>query len=383
MENSLTKLNSIKQLLAAKFHERENEVEALLLAILARQHILLIGPAGTAKSALATETAKSLQGISYFQWLLTRFSTPEELFGPLSLQDLEQGVYKRNTKSKMPEAHIVFLDELFKANSAILNSLLTIINERIFYNSAIPAQVPLMTVIGASNEFPEEDEGLDALYDRFLLRFEIGYLVEDQHFIAMMKDLQKPGQMPTLTMEELLHLQQLTNDIQVGEDIYMAMSNIRRELRDEGIQPSDRRFKQALSILQARALTHNRQAVSVDDLSILENVLWDTVEQKETVSIIVRRHAQDTVIQMLDAIQNEANEIYHFILRDNSVEAGFEATEKMKALETELRELKKYHGDRDGKIAGLLAKVKALHQDMLNTILEPMYFEAPQAKKRA
>ena len=111
--NNFSKLEEIKNALNAKFFERKNEVEAILIALLSRQHMLMIGPAGTAKSALSVELAKIVQGTEYFQWLLTRFSTPEELFGPLSLKDLEQGVYKRNTATKMPEAHLVFLDEIF------------------------------------------------------------------------------------------------------------------------------------------------------------------------------------------------------------------------------------------------------------------------------
>src|SRR5690606_4019206 len=114
MENTLTKIDEIKDALNARFQEREAEIEAILVAALARQHILMIGPAGTAKSALVMELSKMIQGTQYFQWLLTRFSTPEELFGPLSLKDLEQGVYKRNMKNKMPEAHVAFLDEIFK-----------------------------------------------------------------------------------------------------------------------------------------------------------------------------------------------------------------------------------------------------------------------------
>ncbi|MBO1913292.1 AAA family ATPase, partial [Microvirga sp. 3-52] len=130
-------------------------------------------------------------GTEYFQWLLTRFSTPEEVFGPLSLKDLEQGVYKRNTATKMPEAHLVFLDEVFKANSAILNSLLTLINERLFYNSGPPTRVPIISVIGASNEYPEEDENLEALFDRFILRFEVKRIEEEANFISMMKATEK------------------------------------------------------------------------------------------------------------------------------------------------------------------------------------------------
>ena len=152
----MNKIQEIKKALNQKYFEREKEIEAILTAVLSRQHVLLIGPAGTGKSALSAELSNMIKGSSYFQWLLTRFSTPEELFGALSLHELEKGVYKRNTTSKLPEAHFAFLDEIFKANSAILNSLLTLINERLFYNGEMPVKSPLMSIIGSSNEYPED-----------------------------------------------------------------------------------------------------------------------------------------------------------------------------------------------------------------------------------
>lgn len=381
MENNLSKLEEIKMALNAKFYEREAEVEAILIALLSRQHILMVGPSGTAKSALATELSEMIQGAKYFQWLLTRFSTPEELFGPLSLKDLEQGVYKRNTASKMPEVNLVFLDEIFKANSAILNSLLTIINERIFYNDGLPVQVPLMSVVGASNEYPEEGEGLEALFDRFLLRFEMDYIQEDTNFISMMKDKNQSKQMPTLTLEELKTFQLLVDQVAIEEEVYSALLKIRNELRDEGIRPSDRRFKQSLSVLRARALLQGRQVVLVDDMIILENALWEAVEQKDIVSIIVRRHAQDTVIRALDSIQNEAKEIFDSILQDNSAEAGMEATQKIKALVADLYKMKGHYEGRDVEIEALLSKVKLMKEEILNVMIEPMYFGALNNQK--
>src|SRR5690606_26564209 len=148
------KITEIRNYLNSKYFEREKEIDAILIALLSRQHVLLIGSPGTAKSALASELSKIVKDMGYFQWLLTRFSTPEELFGPLSIKDLEQGVYKRNTTGKLPEAHLAFLDEIFKANSAILNSLLTLINERIFYNNGGVVQSPLISIVGSSNEYP-------------------------------------------------------------------------------------------------------------------------------------------------------------------------------------------------------------------------------------
>jgi len=377
---NFTKLEEIKKALNAKFFEREEEVEGILVALLSRQHMLMIGPAGTAKSALSVELAKIVEGTEYFQWLLTRFSTPEEVFGPLSLKDLEQGVYKRNTATKMPEANLVFLDEIFKANSAILNSLLTLINERLFYNNGTPIKVPLMSVIGASNEYPEEGEGLEALFDRFLLRFELDYIADEMNFVSMMKGTGQNQVMPSMTMDELVQLQFFTDMVTIPDEVYATLSKIRNELRDEGIRPSDRRFKQSLSVLQAKALINQRQVVKVDDIVILENALWETVDQKDNVSLIVRSHAQDVVTRKLDRIQEEASEIYSLIQKDASTDAGMEATQKLKSLVADLNKLKKHNQSRDGDIDPLLDKVKVIQQEVLDSILEPMDIETPSTK---
>jgi len=377
---NFAKLEEIKNALNAKFFEREEEVEGILVALLSRQHMLMIGPAGTAKSALSVELAKIVQGTEYFQWLLTRFSTPEEVFGPLSLKDLEQGVYKRNTATKMPEANLVFLDEIFKANSAILNSLLTLINERLFYNNGTPIKVPLMSVIGASNEYPEEGEGLEALFDRFLLRFELDYIADETNFVSMMKGTGQNQVMPSMTMDELVQLQFFTDMVTIPDEVYETLSKIRIELRDEGIRPSDRRFKQSLSVLQAKALINQRQVVMVDDIVILENALWETIDQKDNVSLIVRSHSQDIVTRTLDTIQEEAKEIFSSMQSDASTDSGMEATQKMKSLVADLNKLKKHNQSRDTDIDSLLDKVKAMQQEILDSILEPMDFSTASEK---
>ncbi|MFJ7936448.1 AAA family ATPase [Sporosarcina sp. NPDC096371] len=381
MPNNFSKLKEIKNALNAKFFERENVVEAILIAILSRQHMLMIGPAGTAKSALSVELANIVQGTQYFQWLLTRFSTPEELFGPLSLKDLELGVYKRNTASKMPEANLVFLDEIFKANSAILNSLLTLINERHFYNSGSPVRVPLISVIGASNEYPEEGEGLEALFDRFLLRFEMDYIADETNFVSMMKGAGQYAQMPSMTMDELVQLQFSMDMVAIPDEVYETLSKIRNELRDEGIRPSDRRFKQSLSVLQAKALIDQRQVVKVDDIVFLENALWENVDQKDAASFIIRSHAQDVVTRTLDSMQIEAKEVFNSILRDHSTDAAMEASQKMKALVADLNQLKIHNQSRDADIDALLYKVNSMLQEIIDSIIEPMDFDAPHEKK--
>ena len=295
------KLQQIQQCLNNKFYDREAEIEALITALLSRQHILFIGPAGTGKSALSSMLGEMVEGSMYFQHLLTPFSTPEELFGVLSLKDLEQGIYKRNIERMLPEAHFAFIDEIFKANSAILNSLLTLINERIFYNNGVPVAAPLMTLVGSSNEYIEEGEGLEALFDRFLLRYEVDYIREEDSFISMLKNEQEIT-VPKLTLSELFHHQERVKSIGISDSIYKTLAKVRTKLRDEGIRPSDRRFKQSLSLLRAKAYLDGRVEVSRADLAVLKHALWETVEQKGKTEEILHEIAHDTVEAFMNRV---------------------------------------------------------------------------------
>lgn len=362
------KLLNIKEALNNKFFEREKEIEGLLVALLVRQHMLLIGPAGTAKSALSAELAKIVEGTSYFQWLLTRFTTPEELFGPLSLKELENGVYKRNTAQKLPEAHLTFLDEIFKSNSAILNSLLTLINERFFYNNGTPVQTPVMTIVGASNEYPEEGEGLEALFDRFLLRFELDYIGDDQNFISMMKGSGQAIDMPSVTLEELRQFQFYADMVNIPNEVYSALSEIRKQLKDEGIRPSDRRFKQSLQLLQAKALIDQRQQVKVEDILLLANALWENIEQKETVNAIVKANAQDQLSALLEDIETDFIQITKGLKNNGSTDAGLEATQKLKDLERQLNQLTDIES-RQNDVNSLITKVQNGRKKIAGEIL--------------
>ncbi|MBD8036116.1 AAA family ATPase [Solibacillus sp. A46] len=287
-------LQIVQQQLNECFYDREEEVEALLIALLSKQHVLFIGPAGTGKSVLSSMLGSIVDGSRYFQHLLTPFSTPEELFGVLSLKDLEQGIYRRNVTNMLPEAHFAFIDEIFKANSAILNSLLTLINERVYYNNGVPIPSPLLTIVGSSNEYIEEGEGLEALFDRFLLRYEVDYIRNEDSFISMLKD-QNEKNVTKISLEELYEHQQQVANIDVSDGILKMIAKIRQALKDEGIRPSDRRFKQSLSILRAKAYLAGRTEVIREDLAIMANVLWETSDQKSTAKEIIHEIAFDTV----------------------------------------------------------------------------------------
>jgi MoxR-like ATPase len=176
-------LSALMAELREQFVEREEEIAGAILAMLSGEHVLFIGPPGTAKSQMAKAMCERLRGGSFYYYLLTRFTSPEEVFGPLSLSSLQRDEFRRRTEGYLPQANIAFLDEIFKANSSILNSLLTILNERRFHNGNEVADVPILSVYGASNELPSEEEGLAALYDRFLYRFFITNVQDEGNFL--------------------------------------------------------------------------------------------------------------------------------------------------------------------------------------------------------
>ena len=235
---------------------------------------------------LADELCRRIEGANYFQWLLTRFTTPEEIFGAVSLKALEQDDYRRVTSRKLPEAHIAFLDEIFKANSSILNAILTLINERLFHNGKEITRVPLLTLFGASNELPEEEE-LTALYDRFLLRFVVNYIAEDFRFLRMLES-QKAPERTILTLEELTELQDRVRAVAIPAHVYRSIADIRRELNKKNIQASDRRYRQSLALLQAHAFLDGASEVQEKNLFFLEHVLWRDPAEHETVRNTIR-----------------------------------------------------------------------------------------------
>ena len=235
---------------------------------------------------LADEICRRIDGANYFQWLLTRFTTPEEIFGAVSLKALEQDDYRRVTDHKLPQAHIAFLDEIFKANSSILNAILTLINERLFHNGKEVGPVPLLTLFGASNELPEEEE-LTALYDRFLVRFVVNYIAEDFRFLRMLES-QPQATRTSLTLNELRELQEQARSITIPSHVYRSIADIRRALNKKSIQASDRRYRQSLSLLQARAYLEGQQEVFEKDLFFLEHVLWRDPGEQEQVRSTIR-----------------------------------------------------------------------------------------------
>ena len=245
-----------------------------MLALLSRQHLLLIGPKGAAKSLMIRMLAGSIEGAKYFERLLTRFTLPDELFGPVSISALKKDRFSRLTRGYLPEANFAFLDEIWKANSSILNSLLALINERLFYNDGEILNCPLETLMGASAELPQE-EALSALYDRFLLRYQVKYIAEDGHLLEMMADIRPPILKTRISLDEIQDSWEAVAAVELDRALLESVAKIRRRLGAEGLSLSDRRYKESLTIVRAKAWLSGRTYAVEDDLAVLANILWD------------------------------------------------------------------------------------------------------------
>lgn len=304
--------------LNATFAEREREIRGLIVALLAREHVLLLGPAGTAKSALANTLCSAIDGASFFQWLLTRFSTPEEVFGPVSLDGLKHDRFRRVTTGKLPECHVAFLDECYKANSAVLNSLLTAINERAHDNDGGRVSIPLETVVGASNELPEGPE-LAALHDRFMVRFWVTYTKTPDAFRRLLTG-SEPSIASTISFADLKAAQAEVEAMPVSEAAVEELFKLRGEVAIEGVVASDRRWRKAVRILRAAAWLDGATEVTPESFPILAHVLWETTEQISKLTQIVSRYtsaelaeaqeAADAVLELVGGLPSKGTEQY-------------------------------------------------------------------------
>ena len=273
-----SRIRNIFSFLESGLIERQIPARLSLLAALSGEHILIIGKPGTAKSELARRLHHVFDNATYFERLLTRFSVPEELFGPLSIKALEQDKYQRLTQHYLPQASIAFIDEIFKANSAILNALLTLLNEREFDNGSERVKTPLICVVAASNELPE-DENLQALYDRFLLRYQVNP-VADEYFDALLDLAESPhNDYQKLSLDDIQQIQMSARQVILTDTARQLMKALRSYLQQQSIYVSDRRWRKLLKLLQVAACTNGQTAITHWDCVLLLHAVWDKPEQ--------------------------------------------------------------------------------------------------------
>jgi MoxR-like ATPase len=262
--------------------ERETQARLLVLSALCGEHILFIGPPGTAKSELARRL-NAVVGGAFFERLLTRFTVPEELFGPLSLAALDEGRYERDINGYLPTASVAFLDEVFKANSAILNALLGVLNERRFDQGPLRIEVPLVSLVGASNEIPAE-EALQAFHDRFLFRCPVEP-VSDNGFARLLEtEICCAAVTHQLTPSNLSAAQSAAGTIAISDAVRDALLQLREFARGHGIGISDRRWVRIVRALRIAAACDGRGAVSLFDLHLLQFLIGDNAGQQQQVA---------------------------------------------------------------------------------------------------
>lgn len=275
--------------LKALFVGKEEIIDLMGVALSGGENLFLHGPPGTAKSALVHELARRLEGRA-FDYLLTRFTEPSELFGPFDIRRLREGDLVTNTEGMLPEADFIFLDELLNANSAILNSLLLVLNERVFRRGRETRRLPSLMVVGASNHLPEE-EALKALFDRFLLRVHCGYVPEESlsAVIEAGWELEKTRRAAPpsagITAADIRKLQESLPEVDLSavRPAYLALVS---RLRAGGIEVSDRRAVKLQRVIAASALMCGRMAARVSDLWVLR-CIWDREEQRELLAAMV------------------------------------------------------------------------------------------------
>lgn len=342
-------LERFKQLLGEMnrgIYEKETEISLSLLAALAGESIILLGPPGVAKSMVARQLKTAFRDAQSFEYLMSRFSTPDEIFGPVSIQKLKTSdTYERAMEGYLPTADVVFLDEIWKAGPAIQNTLLTVINEKIFRNGNREMHLPLKLLVAASNELPAKGEGLEALWDRFVIRIESRPIKLEKNFRAMLLESHADFSGSTgilghadfadnadfsdlkITAEEYAEWAEKICKIGVKEEVLDAISTIRKSLRavnvDEAaerrnIYVSDRRWKNIVRLLRTSAFMQDREEVDICDLLPIYHCLWHEPEERDAIRNIVIRALfspfADKLVEMKNALAEDIK--YHRVRRN-------------------------------------------------------------------
>lgn len=312
------RIENLLHYLQQGIYEKETETALALLAALAGESILLLGPPGVAKSMVARRLKEAFKNARSFEYLMSRFSTPDEIFGPVSIARLkESDKYERATDGFLPTADVVFLDEIWKAGPAIQNTLLTVMNEKLFRNGDKEMHLPLKLLVAASNELPAKGEGLEALWDRFMIRIVCSCIRNENVFRNMlcqptegMTASSKSAPSP-ITAKEYALWQKETQQVTLSLALLDAISYIRQQLQKvevEGselarrIYVSDRRWVHIANLLRTSAYVQGREVADVADLLPMYHCLWNEPIEIEQVKHIVLKSIFAPYLQQLETL---------------------------------------------------------------------------------
>ena len=310
--NSMTlqqKMTALMTEVKGEVVERDELIEAIIIALLAKKNLFILGETGQAKSYSINRVRARIEGAAQFERLMSKQTDEEQLFGRLDLPSLIKGEPKLITTGKLPEAHIAFLDEAFKANDGILNALLTALNERRWTNEGETIDIPTISFFAASNEIPNfsnpEERILKPLYDRFDLKLVTEYIEEREARLTMLERKQSRQQeqiLHTISLQELYEMQAEVSAVEVPAEINELWDNILCELRTKGIPVSDRKYLGFSPIVQAKAWLGGQAVVQREDLLILRHILWTTPEQRVTINQVLHHACADYLKLQLDVL---------------------------------------------------------------------------------
>ncbi len=373
LQKYMALINTFKTELEKPFIGREEEALVITLALTTMEHVVLIGEPGTAKSAMARRAADLLKA-RFFKYLLTKYTEPDELLGPIDIVAFKEGRYARVTKGKLPEAEIAFLDEIFNASSAILNTLLTLLNERVIYDGYNEIIAPLWTLIAASNNVPDEPE-YQALYDRFLVRHFVKPVGEDKwsKLLDAAWRIEKEGYrapQPVISMSELKQIYNFILDVDLSS-IKQSLLRIYAVLEDHGIHLTDRRKGKTLKLIAAHAFLKGRMIAVEEDLFVLKYTVPSTREEADKVFAILLEElgSRERLIYELGEIESNLVEVKNYLAKTASFDPKL--LEYLRGLEKTRERLERIARETsDDKVAGKTRKLLVEIEELIELIKE-------------
>ncbi|MBN4084418.1 AAA family ATPase [Mycoplasma sp. CSL10166] len=317
MDKIINKIKSNRLELEKVLLERKELIDLSFLALFSGESIFMLGKPGVAKSLLARQLKNILKDSTHFEYLMNRFSTPEEIFGPIKLSELNNDKFERKIEKYLPSSNIAFLDEIWKASPAIQNTLLTIINEKIFRNGDEDIKVPLNMLISASNELPEPNLGLEALYDRFLIRYLTSSIENEDNFKFLVNNNYNSINVleeNKITKDEIKEVKENAKKINVPDYIFDFIFELRKklevELEENSPYISDRRWKKIFNVLRVNAVLSQRSEIGIEDLDLIKNMIWDNPDQKKLITKVFDNIFVDLVSKQTDVSFNEITDSF-------------------------------------------------------------------------